>query len=589
MAVMHPFRGAPSSERRGSRMRGARAIVESLKAHQTEYLFGVPGSTAPLFAEFAGREDIRLVLTHDERAAACMADGYARISYKPGVCSGCTGPGTTNLLTGIGEAWMSSVPVIAITDARSPSEMDKNPIMFCRGRVFDTFEVLRPFTKWSVQVHDASRVPELVHRAYAIATSGRPGPVQVEMLPDALYGEWDYDIPQNTEYAVWPSHRTWPDPEKLKAAARLLLEADRPVIIAGGGVLHAQAWNELLSLAEYLTIPVATTLYGKGAIAETHPLAVGVTGIHSRVSALETVREADLVLFVGSNTDMHTTDMWRVPAPGKVRVIHIDVDADEFSRNYPTEVAILSDARTALAGLLSAVQELRHEPVIRRDRLDVVAGRLLSWRAAIAADQRSDSVPIKPQRLMWEIGRFLKDDAIVLGDLSFSSVWVDVHYDVRRAGRRVSYARGFDILGWGLPASLGAQLAAPGRQVLSLIGDGSLGYCIGELETARRYNIPAVNVVLNNSTLGYEKFIIRYHNEPGKITRDIAGCDYSDTDYAAVARAMGCVGIRVERPDQIAPALQQAFSAGRPALIDVVIDAEVIPPITFFPEQDRSL
>ncbi len=570
-------------------MRGAKAVLETLKAFGVDYFFGVPGITLPIFAEFAGRDDIQLILTRDERAAACMADGYARISYKPGICSGCEGPGTTNLLTGIGEAWMSSIPVIAITGARSTSETDKNPIMFCRGRVFDTFEVLKPFTKWSVQVHQASRVPEMLSRAFTIATTGRPGPVQVELMPEAMYEDADYEISGVSEYMTYPAQRTWPDPAKCVAAAKILLEAANPVIVAGGGVLHAQACQELIALAEHLTIPVATSLYGKGSISETHPLAVGVSGIHARVSANQTVSAADVVLFVGSNTDMHTTNKWTIPAPGEVRVIHIDVDPDEIGRNYPTEVGIVADAKNALSMLLQEVRKLRPEPMVVPERLETVARRVNAWRQGISVDQRSDAVPIKPQRLMREISDFLDDDAILLGDLSFSSVWLDVHYDVREPGRSITYARGFDILGWGLPASLGAKLAAPDRQVLSIIGDGSLGYCVGELETARRYNIPAVNVVLNNGTLGYENFLIRYFNEPGEITRETPGCDYSDTDYAAIARAFGCVGIRVEHPKEIRPALEKAFASGRPAIIDVLIDPEIIPPITYFPEADRSL
>jgi acetolactate synthase-1/2/3 large subunit len=570
-------------------MRGAKAVLETLRAHDVDYFFGVPGGTLPIFQEFAHRDDIRLVLTRDERGAACMADGYARISGKPGVVSGCEGPGTTNLLTGVGEAWMSSIPLIAITGSRSTSENDKNPIMFCRGDKFGTFDVLEPFRKWGVQVYGPERVSEMLSKAFKIATTGRPGPVQVELLPDAIYEEANYEIEGDTQYSTYPAQRTWPDPAKCAEAARVLLEAKNPVIVSGGGVISAQAWNELIALAEYLTIPVATSLYGKGSIKETHPLAVGVSGIHSRASANQTLEDADLVMFVGSNTDMHTTNKWTVPTPGTVRVIHIDVDPDEIGRNYPTEVGIVADAKIALASVLEEVKKLQPTPLVVQDRLDTVAKRVGAWREGIKPDQQSDASPIKPQRLMKELADFLDDDAILLGDLSFSSVWLDVHYDVRELGRSITYARGFDILGWGLPASLGAKLAAPERQVLSIIGDGSLGYCIGELETAVRYNIPAVNVVLNNGMLGYEWFLLKYYNEPGKITEDITGTDYAPTDYAAIARAFGCVGIRVESPDQIRPALEEAFASGRPALIDVVIDPNIIPPITYFPEEDRSL
>jgi acetolactate synthase-1/2/3 large subunit len=286
---------------------------------------------------------------------------------------------------------------------------------------------------------------------------------------------------------------------------------------------------------------------------------------------------------------MHTTNKWTIPEPGAVKVIHIDIDPDEIGRNYPTEVAIIADAKVALACLLDEVVKLQPQPLHRQERYDAVAESVGAWRRGIAAMQRSDASPVVPQRLIWELMEFLDDDTILLGDLSFSSVWMDVHYDVRKAGRNITYARGFDLLGWGLPASLGAKLAAPDRKVLSLMGDGSVGYCIGELETARRHNIATVNVVLNNGTLGYEKFLIKYFNEPGKITPEWPACDFADTDYAAIARAFGCVGIRVEHPSQLRPALEQAFASERPAVIDVVIDPEIIPPITFFPEEDRSL
>jgi acetolactate synthase-1/2/3 large subunit len=587
--AMSPLGRKPHFTGQATRTRGAKAVIDTLAAFDTKYLFGVPGSTLPIFAEFAGRDDVQLVLCRDERSAACMADGYARISHKPGVCTAGEGPGTTNLLTGIGEAYMSSVPVIAITASRSPLEDDKNPIMFCRGRVHNTFRVLEQYTKWSVQVHSADRVPELLSRAFSIATTGRPGPVQVDLYPEAQRGEADMEIKGIPEYTTWPAQRVWPDPAKLQAAAQLLLSARFPVIVAGGGVVHSGAFEELQELAEHISAPVATSLFGKGSIAETHPLAVGCSGIHSRVSANQIVSEADVVMFVGSNTDAHTTNKWTVPQPGKVRVIHLDLDPDEIGRNYPTEVGIVSDAKSGLAGLVAAVKALQPQRRHVKERYDAVAAAVGAWRKGIEADRNSDAVPIRPQRLMKEVNEFLAPDAILLGDLSFSSVWVNVHYDCKQAGRNITYARGFDILGWGLPASLGAKLAAPDKQVLSIIGDGSLGYCIGELETARRHNIPAVNIVLNNNGLGYERFLINYHNKPGQFTEQTPGCDYVETDYAAIARAFGCVGIRVERPEQIRPALEEAFASNRPALIDLVVDPDVIPPITYFPEGKRSL
>jgi acetolactate synthase-1/2/3 large subunit len=285
---------------------------------------------------------------------------------------------------------------------------------------------------------------------------------------------------------------------------------------------------------------------------------------------------------------MHSTNKWTLPKQG-TRIIHIDIDPEEIGKNYKTAVGIAGDAKLSLKAMIAAIKSKEKQlPKPDKAWLETIKQRTKEWYDLVFEQRSSSAVPIKPQRLMKEINDFLGPEDILVADVSFSSVWATIHYNIRSAGRKVITCRGFTPVGWGFPAAIGVTLGAPGRKVLGMVGDGSFAFGIGELETISRCQIPAVTIVMNNSMLGYEKFIVKYFTKPGEEQTKIAGMDFSDTNYADVARAFGCAGFRVENPNEIRPALQEAFGSRKPTLIDVKIDPDVAPPIDYFPEKVRN-
>ena len=358
----------------------------------------------------------------------------------------------------------------------------------------------------------------------------------------------------------------------------MLVGASRPAIVAGGGVLISRAWDELRSVAEALGAPVATTPLGKGAFDETHALSAGVIGAYTggalgrgRV-ANDVIRAADVVLLVGTKTDSIATASWTVPDPGS-RLIHIDVDPVEIGRNYPA-LGVIGDARLALAALAERLGDARPASVAGRVR--DLGSAVAEWRAVAASLLASDAVPIRPERVVAELARVVDDDTILCTDASYSSAWAMDLIPLRRPGRRFLAPRGFAGIGWGLPAALGAKLACPDKRVLCLTGDGGFGYVFQELETAARYQIPVVVVVLNNSSFGFQKHAEELHYGRSFET------DLLDVDHGALARVLRCDGVRVVAPDEIGPALERALASGRPTVIDVVVDPDAYPPLVAF-------
>ena len=517
---------------------------------------------------------MRPITVRDERAGAIMADAYARVSGRPGVCTAIRGPGATNLITGIGEAWASSTPVVAIVNDVNTALVGKNPI-----QEVDHLALFRPVTKWAVRLDRPERVAELTARAFALATSGRPGPTLVSCPDDVLTATTASAGPARPGARRYPSLRVAPDPAAIREAVAVLAEAGRVAIVAGGGVLISGAWDELREVADLLGAPVATTPLGKGAVDETHPLSAGVVGAYTggdlgrgRV-ANEAVRAADTVLLVGTKTGNVATAGWTVPDP-RSRIVHIDIDPQEIGRNYRA-LGVVGDARLALRaladGLRTAGVASGHRP---RSRAGAGARGLA--RPGRAAGSPPGARPIRPERVVAEMARFVDDETIVCADASYSSLWAIDLLSLRRPGRRLVSARGFGGIGWGLPAAIGAKLAAPDRRVLCLTGDGAFGYVFQELETAARYGIGVVVVVLNNSCFGFQK-----HAEELAYGRTFE-TKLLDVDYGALARTLHCDGVSVADPDDLAPALARAVASGRPTVINVVVDPDAFPPIIGF-------
>ncbi len=545
-----------------AQMTGAKFMADTFKAYGVTHVFLVPAILRRALAEM-DMIGIKRVITHGEKAAAYMADGYARASGKPGICMA-QSVGAANLAAGLQDAYLGLSPVIALTGHKRTDEQYRN--------AYQEIEHSKPFasvTKFSAVVDNAEQLPHLLRQAFREATTGAPAPVHLDiqgMTGDfATEAEADLEVMFESTFAQLPAFRPEADPESVRAAARALTSAQRPVIVAGGGVTSSGAQQEVVELAEMLNIPVATSLNAKGTIPDTHPLAVGVVGSYSRWCANRVVSEADLVFYIGSQTGSQVTNEWRVPSPG-TPVIQIDIDPSELGRTYPAEVAMHGDAKATLRRMIEALEPIggRAEWVGRAQQL------VQEWRDDVAPRTNSDAVPIIPERLCNEITKFLPADAMLVADTGHSGIWTGSMIDFNHSTQ--SFIRCAGSLGWGLSAAMGAKCALPDRPVLCFSGDGGFWYHIAELETAVRNNINVVTVINNNSALSQD--------QRGD-ERAYAGMDgghpeelwqFSDTNFARVAESIGCFGIRVERPGDIQSALEQAFASGRPAVVDVVTD-----------------
>jgi len=550
---------------------GAQLLADMLAGYGVSHVFMVPAVLRRTFAEMERRTQIARIHCHGEKAAAYMADGYARASGKPGVCMAQV-VGALNLAAGLRDAYLAHSPVIAFTGGRDPKTKFRKVY-----QEIDDVPSFEPVTKWNATVDAVERFPDMVRQAFRVATSGAPGPVHLQFRGnEGQVDQEETDVPAIVEeqFARVPAFRPPADAEALKKLLYWLERAERPVIVAGGGVRASGAGAELVQLAEALGIPVATSLNGKDSIPASHPLAVGVVGSYSRESANRVVAAADLVCFVGSSAGGMTTHVWQVPKIG-VAAVQIDIEPETIGRNYPLKAGVLGDAKLCLAALLKLAD--RSTVSKRKAWLDDVKRMCGEWREKYRAALESDAVPIRPERICIELSRHLPDDAIVLSDTGHAGMWMGGMYDVKSA--RQSFMRSAGHLGWAFPAGLGAKCAAPNRPVVTFTGDAGLWYHIGELETAVRWNIAAVTVVNNNASGNQSKrgFDRAYGGEQTAKAREL--WTYRMVDLARVATDIGALGIRVEKPAEIAPALEKALASGRPALIDVATDIEAIAPI----------
>lgn len=546
---------------------GGDLLAHLLLEHGVRHVFGVPGGqTLALYDAILDLDQLlRHVLVRDERTAAYAADAYARLSGRVGVCDATVGPGTAKLLSGLGEAFGASVPVLALV-SELPAAMAPHRYRGAASQAVDQTTLLAPVTKWLATVSSAATMPALVRQAFREATSGRPGPVALLLPQDVLDAPLVEPLPEphplSGRFGAFPPFRAVPDPADVAAAAALLAAAERPLIVAGGGALHSAAGAAVLALAEHLGAGVATSLTGKGLVPETHPLALGVLGNMGAPAAAQALDEADVALFAATKSGGGLTFGWRRPRPDQV-VIQLDVDPAELGRALPTQVALLADARTGLEQLLEAVgdQPARAE---WRERVRELAAE---WRAARDAECASAAAPVAPQRVIGALQEALADDGLLVCDASLASGWGGVYFEQARPGRRLIVPRGFAGLGFAVPAAIGAATAAPGRPVVALTGDGALSYCVGELATVRELGLPVTVVVLNNSSLGW----IRWYR---RITfgRGWEDNDFGDVAFADVARGFGFAARRVTSPDELCAALRDAVDSGAPALVDVVTD-----------------
>ena len=548
-------------KRSASKISGARFIAETLKGYGVTHVFFVESILNRTLAEM---EDagIRRILTHSEKTAAYMADGYARASRRPGICMG-QSVGAANLASGLQDPFLGLSPVIALTGRKPPLAQYRNAYQeIIHGPMFE------PVTKYNVNVDTLEQLPNLLRQAFREATSGAPGPVHLDFM-----GHLGIPIENNEAvlevvieelFTRCPSIRPEPETDKVRGAALALENAARPVIVAGGGAAASMAGPVIVELAEMLSIPVATSLGGKEVILDSHPLSVGVVGSYSRRCANRVVSEADLVLFIGSHTGDQVTNDWTIPGRD-IPVIQIDIDPLELGRSYPNAVPLMGDAKVTVRRLREFLKNgRRNEPWVQR------AQQLVKeWRDEAEPLRRSEATPIRPERLCKEITEILPSNGILVADTGNAGIWTGTMVYLTHRGQ--SYLRAAGSLGWAFPASLGAKCGAPDRPVVCFTGDGGFFYHLSELETASRCGIKTVTVVNNNHGLCQVVGLLdrAYEGRSGNMD-DLY--KFREVDFAKIAQDLGCLGIRVERPGEISEALRRALASDLPAVVDVVTD-----------------
>jgi acetolactate synthase-1/2/3 large subunit len=553
-----------------TKISGAEYLARTFNSYGVGAVFLVPTALSKTLYHMEQSTDIKRIVTHGEKACAYMADGYARASGRPGVAMA-QNVGAANLAAGLRDPFLGCSPVVALTGG---------PYTWSRSRNYyqeiEDFPLFKSVTKFSAQVTDVSRLPDLLAQAFRCATVGKPRPVHLELaghtgevIEDE---EFEAEIP-DTGVVTVPTLRVSAEPGAIERALDVLRAAKRPVIVVGGGVRASGAGPEMAVLAERLGIPVATSLNGKDTIVGDHPLNIGVAGRYTRASANQVILEADLVFFIGSQTGSQVTLNWQVP-PTTTQVLQLDIDPTELGRHYPHAVPLFCDAKTGIAQLVAALNE--EDRPVSAEWTRRAQELVQQWRDHERPRMESDQVPIRPERLCSELSQCLPDDALLVSDTGHAGMWTGGYVDLKCPQQ--SYIRAAGSLGWGLPAALGAQLGQPERPVILFTGDGGLWYHVAELETAGRWQIPLVIVVNNNRSLNQEIDPMREAYGGTLHGRHSELWHFADVDLAAMADTMGVQGITVRKANDFRGAMEKALAATGPALINVVTDIEALAP-----------
>jgi len=561
-------------------------LVDRLIGYGVRRVFGCPGGqTLPLYNGIAHRPgEIEHVLMHDERSGVYAADAYARATGRIGACDATVGPGASNLVSGLVEAYSSSVPLLAIV-SDIPRQWEHRRPYGSASQAFEQRAFLEGCVKYYGRVQTPGSLAETLHACIRTATAGRPGPAILEVPDDVFADEAEAAYFAATpEVATFPRLRSAPNPADVERAVGLLRSTRKPMVISGGGVLHAQAEAELAELVELLGCPVATSLTGKGAIPETHPLCVGVAGRFGVPMANASLEGADCVVFIGTKTGQTTTLNWTLPYLD-VPVIHIDVDAHELGRNYHDTLPLVADAKLGTAALVAALRDVSLASDWDHDKIRVI--REEWWNGPVKYKQEPVEGVLKPQDMMRTMREHMSDDDLFVSDASLASGWIAGRWQLRTSGRHFYAPRGLAGLGWGLPAAIGvAEATRPARdpqagarapRVVCLAGDGGWGYSLTEIETATRRQLPLICVVLNNSTLGWIK-----HSAAARYPDAMVSQDFIDVSYSDAARALGAQAVHVDDLDQFDVALKTAFAdqGHRPWVIEATtcdIETPVLP------------
>ncbi|MHA1264506.1 MAG: thiamine pyrophosphate-binding protein [Candidatus Helarchaeota archaeon] len=541
---------------------GGDLIVKALVNENVQFIFGVPGGQLlniyDAIYQWGREEGIDTIMFRHEQAAAHAADAWARVTGSIGVCMGTVGPGATHMLPGIAAAWSDSIPVLVITPQVTINQMD---IGFLQGDL-DQIGIFRPVTKFQRQILKPERIIDYVQRAFREAYSGRPRPVHLDIPFEVLAAKITKEIPCPDPLHYRSASNPTANPELVKQAVTRILKAERPLIIAGGGIIAAHAEQELKTFAEYLQIPLTTSVMGSPA-AKGIATYIGGPGVITS-NTQKALSETDLIIAFGTRFGLSLmfgkAPIWRSDLP----VIQIDIDPAEIGKNRPVELGIVGDCKLVLQQMLELIQNQQPAVEPESEWLTTLKNAREKYMASLEKSRNSEAIPIKPQRLIKEVEEFLDEDAIVVidgGDIAFFALEQIQMY----RPRKILQAIGMGHLGTSIPYAIGAKLAAPDRQVCTISGDGAIMINIQELETAKRCGLPFICVIANNGCWGMIKAGQRY-----SFKKRFIDVDFSDTNFAEIAKGFGCYGERVTDPNEIQPALQRASEANLPALLDVV-------------------
>ena len=534
-------------------MKGSRALLKMLEDRGVETMFGYPGGAViPIYDEIM-ESSIRHVLVRHEQCAAHMADGFARACGIPGVCLATSGPGATNLVTGIATAYADSIPMIALT-----GQVGTNSLGLGAFQEVDAYSLMMPITKHNFRVLEIDRLPHAIIEAWEVCQSGRPGPVHIDIPVDQVNAEIDESL-FNERFGVKPVAE---DLSGVQEAARWIKEAQRPVILAGGGAIGSNASEEITKLAELCNIPVITPLMGIGVIPTSHPLCMGSLGMHGRMCSLEVFKDSDLVIAIGCKFSDRTYSPQTSPR-NKCKVIHIEIDHTEFGKHGCESIDLLCDAKKGTALILEALggHSGGHEDWSK-------VAKKTKDRCSCNYDY--DTSPIVPQKVMFEINKALRgDDYIITTDVGQNQMWAMHYLEIERPRQLIS-SGGFGTMGFGLPSAIGAKAACPERKVLTVVGDGGLQMVIQELATSVAEDLPVVICLLNNGWLG----MVRQWQKLFWDKRYSGTLLEANPDFVKIAEAYGAKGIKVDKAGEIGDAFKEAFDCGRTCLVEIMVDCE---------------
>jgi acetolactate synthase-1/2/3 large subunit len=539
-------------------MSGAKALMTALEKEGVKEVFGLPGgANLPMYDEFA-RCNIRHILTRHEQSAAHMADGFGRVSRKPGVCFATSGPGATNILTGIATAQADSAPMVAVTGQVPVAMIGKDAF-----QESDIIGMANPVVKYAYQPRTAGEVPEAVRKGFFIAETGRPGPVLIDIPKDVQTNEAEMTFPD--EFKIRGYH-PWSDPDMVNSekAIDMLLSAEKPVILAGGGTIISSAFAELQAIAEFLMIPVVTTFKGKGAFPENHPLSLGPIGMHGHAEANKIMTEADCVLAIGTRFSDRSVGTFET-FEKRLKIIHMDVDPAEIGKNQTTSVAVVGDVRASLRIMVNLLMKKAMKQTEENNWLKHVKETKAYWKENLKLHPGE----MGAAKILRKLRELLPHQSIVTTEVGQHQMWASLFFDVIQPGTFFS-STGLGTMGWGFPAAIGAKVAKPDVPVVDIAGDGSFAMTENSLATAVLEDIPVIVFVLNNSTLGMVAQWQRTFYQRRMIGVDEKHCP----DYVKLAESYGAQGIRAQSMDELDRAIKTALSSDVATVIDIPIDPE---------------